>query len=502
MDMPMRRMVLYRGSIKSCNYHCSYCPFQKQDMQAKALKKDQVQWEAFVELYKERAAYLNIRALMVVPYGEAMLYPWYWRGLAAISAMEQTDAVGAQTNLSFSVTQFLACLAQTGGIYDKIRLWATFHPEMTTVSEFAARCRQLSAAGIVMSVGAVGVPDKIELYQKLREEVPRDIYMWINRMDGMKRPYTEQEIQAYSQIDPYFPRELLVHEADKCGCQQRLFVEGNGRMRTCNISQPLPVTWEDHAWVSAMRFPKPVCSKKHCSCYLAYGGREDFMNQALFGPYPLFRIPRRPKAVFFDIEGTLISDKKTKNSHSCQVSAHVRVGLEALAKEGVSLFFATTLPYVEAMKRCRSIRHLFQGGIFAGGAHLVLQKGVNKREQFYFFDAQQGTCFFKLKAQTCGFRMLTYASKGRCYKITLLRPMQKPWEPWEAADILGRLPDTYQQTTRSFIEKNCLQIVARQATKEQGVKTICQWLHISLADTFAAGDSMQDHGMMQLCGKE
>ena len=225
------------------------------------------------------------------------------------------------------------------------------------------------------------------------------------------------------------------------------------------------------------------------------------MNQALFGPYPLFRIPRRPKAAFFDIEGTLLSTKQKESSKYSQVSAHVRIGLEALRKEGTALFFATTLPYQEAMKRCAGIRHLFQGGIFAGGAHLIWQKSEGKREHFIYFDAQESIRLLQMHAQTYGFRLLTYKNQGKCYKITLLRPLHKPWSKQEAAGIFGSLPDTFSHTARYFLEENCMQIVAKQATKEQGAETICQWLHIPVSDAFAAGDSQQDAGMMQLCGK-
>ena len=96
---------------------------------------------------------------------------------------------------------------------------------------------------------------------------------------------------AFLDIDPYFLQELTPVPADPAQCTGRLFLEGNGKMRACNISAPLSTDWK--TLCADMHFPQPQCSRKLCSCYLAYGGRSDFPNQALFDPYPLFRIPRR-----------------------------------------------------------------------------------------------------------------------------------------------------------------------------------------------------------------
>ena len=53
---------------------------------------------------------------------------------------------------------------------------------------------------------------------------------------------------------------------------------------------------------------------------------------------------------------------------------------------------------------------------------------------------------------------------------------------------------------RFFFQGNCLQIVPFEANKENGVKTICQWLEIPVNDAAAAGDSQEDLGMMRLTG--
>ncbi len=290
-----KHMILYRGSLKSCNYRCSYCPFSKHPMSERALEKDREQWEAFVGSYKERAEEMMLGALMVVPYGEAMIHPWYPEGLARISSLPGTDAVGAQTNLSFSVSELLTCYQMAGGKVDKLRLWATFHPEMTRVEEFAKKCREIRNAGIHICAGGVGVPENLEILAQLRKELPDDVYLWINKMDGLRRAYTEKEIEAFLDIDPYFVEELALVPADVSMCQGRLFVEGDGRMHTCNIGTVLDKRWEElgekiDGDTMEDYFPEPKCGRKYCTCYLAYAGRKDFKKRNLFGEYPLFRI--------------------------------------------------------------------------------------------------------------------------------------------------------------------------------------------------------------------
>lgn len=574
-------MMLYRGSLKSCNYRCSYCPFSKHPMSERELERDKKQWLSFQADFEKCAAALSLRALMVVPYGEALIHSWYLEGLAHISSLSGIDAVGAQTNLSFHVQEFLTCFEKAGGRIDKLRLWATFHPEMTTVLEFAKKCRELKQAGVVFCAGAVGAPENAPLLRELRDKLPRETYLWVNKMDGLKRRYTAEEERVFTEIDPYFFRELIPTPADFTKCEGRLFVEGNGAVHTCNISRKMETSWKEWGKTS---FPAPSCGRKQCSCFLAYGGREDFINKMLFGDYPLFRIPRHPRAVFLDIEGTLFpantapkpvwpgkrgaqaaqaqvatgrgqkfeassqradwcgaADKTCGiRGHNDECPADILAGLEALYREKTRLFFATTLPYKEAMKRCRKIRCLFQGGIFAGGAHIVLEdvseespgenfgknSGENfaanftensinnstenstesstgegkKRESFSFLDRRWPEWLGSFK-QKYSFRILTCREKERLYKITLFRSSHRPWEGREAGELFAALPEEGREEARYFIEGNCLEIVSAKADKAQGVKTLCNWIGVSPRDAFAAGDSKEDEEMVRLCGQ-
>lgn len=499
-----RHMIVYRGSLKSCNYQCSYCPFSKHRASERELAKDKEQWLHFVRTFEERAEELHMHALMVAPYGEALIHSWYWEGLARLSALPQTDAAGAQTNLSFSVKKALKDYIREDGIQEKLRLWATFHPEMTSAADFAEKCRQIRSEGISICAGAVGVPENLPLIRLLRKELPEEIYLWVNRMDGMRRAYTPEERNAFLEIDPYFERELLPMPADVTKCHGRLFAEGDGRLHICNISPAMEYKWDEWEHTSRLH---PVsfseCRRKLCSCYLAYGGRKDFMNQILFGPYPLFRIPRRPKAVFLDIEGTLIPETDFRGERAglskAEIPEDVLAGLKGLLQEKSILLFATTLPYEDAVKRCGRAGRLFSGGIFSGGAHLLLVQNGTKREFFYFLEESVLSGLEEGK-ERFHYRMIVYRRNGRAYKVTLLRPSQMPWDRREAEELTAALPAFRENGTRYFIEDHCLQIAASEAAKENGVRTLCRWLGISPEETAAAGNSPEDEGMLKLCG--
>ncbi len=533
--------VLYRGSLKSCNYHCSYCPFSKHRSSERELERDKREWFRFVESLTDRMGGENsqalateqggFRALMVAPYGEALIHRWYWEGLAAVSRTERMEAVGAQTNLSFPLEKSLEYYRSAGGRLDKLRLWATFHPEMVCPEDFAQKCRQVWEAGVILSVGAVGAPEYLGSVQRLRALLPKEIYLWINKMDGLRRDYTEAETRAFLELDPYFWQELLPVPAEAEQCRERLFVESDGRMRACNIARVMEGNWygegrgckEEGSGQKRCcpdkgatdRKTLPHCGRKVCSCYLAYGGRADYVNQILFGPHPIFRIPRRPKAVFLDIMGTLVPvnnepgavpaqafDECRQGDYTPGVSRippRVRRALETLAGEGTLLFLATTLPVKTARRICQEAGELFSGGVFAGGAHVYAEWENGKREHYYRLECGSLSQIEALKKEL-GFRILSYRKGEMLYKLTFVRPGKKPWQEKEQNRLEMALEPRFRDKVRWIREEHCLQLVAREATKANGVRMICGWLGIPLSETAAAGDSPEDEEMIGFSG--
>ncbi len=281
-----RRHIFYRGSLKSCNYCCSYCPFSKGKESRSGIERDEAQWNRFVK-YICRGSFSG--AVQAVPYGEALIHRYYWEGLAALSRCGGIDAVGAQSNFSFQASEMLDVFERAGGVKEKMFLWGTFHPEMVSVDAFLRKCTELKKAGVSFCVGAVGVPENQELLRELRSGLDRSVYMWINRMDGMGRKYTPEEIRVFSQIDAYFPLELRGFSPDVSRCLPSILVEGDGNIRSCiQCHASLGNLYEEET----VRFPDKKCTSKRCGCYLAYATRSDIPELDAFGPYPAFRVPQ------------------------------------------------------------------------------------------------------------------------------------------------------------------------------------------------------------------
>lgn len=529
-----RKTICYRGSLKSCNYRCSYCPFSKHRASVQELEKDRQNFGRFCESIADRAAEFDIGAVFVVPYGEASIHRWYWEGLGRLAGLDGLDRVGLQTNLSFSVEECLVIFdlysgdanreniresdketcketaektvrGISGAARRKLCIWATFHPEMTDMETFVEKCHRLADSGVNLCVGAVGAPQNIPLLGRLRERLSPDLYLWINKMDGLGRAYTEEEKRAFLELDPFFGLECGSPAADAAMCSDRCFVEADGRIRACNIGRIKEGNWYQSEQEEIFR---PLCGKKRCSCYLAYGGRADFEGRQFFGTYPIFRVPKPYQAVFLDLDGTLVPEK-----HRGRLADSVRRKLLAL-REKRPVFLATSMPAEEVRRRLGEDLELFQGAVFASGAYVWMRtkeeggkaddsgekrKGAAGREVIHPVDLKELPRLTELAAQ-CRAGVRVYRIRGReadaerdtAYKITLVKRHNSVWQEQErqrAAEILQT------GTYRIFVEKNCLEIIAAHVDKGTGVREICGWLGIRPEEAIAVGNDREDRAM-------
>lgn len=285
------RQIYYRGSLRFCNYSCSYCPFSKNKGSNRQLAQDRAELFRFVDFIGQDTFH---GAVQIVPYGEALIHEYYWEGLAKLSMYSAIQAVGAQSNFSFPVERMLSVYEAFGGNKEKLRLWGTFHPEMTTPEQFLAQCDSLQKAQILFCVGAVGVPKNLELLRWLRAGLNQSVYFWINKMDGLGRRYTEEEVKAFLELDKYFALELRHFKADKAACAEAVFIQGDGKIRPCNLcSSEMGNLYQD----GLEELPQKICTRKECDCFLSYGSRMDAEELQVFKPYPAFRIPVWDKSV-------------------------------------------------------------------------------------------------------------------------------------------------------------------------------------------------------------
>lgn len=279
--------IYYRGSLNFCNYACSYCPFSKKKGGVRQIERDREQLFRFVRTIRREAGRGFAGTVQIVPYGEALIHEYYWRGMAELSRIPHIRAVGAQSNFSFPVEDMLRQYEYFGGDRKKLRLWGTFHPEMTTVPVFLEQCRQLLEADTAFCVGGVAVPEHAESLRKLRAELGSSVYMWLNKMDGLSRAYTDKERTAFLDIDKYFELELRHIPANASACGGSALIVGNGDIYPCVLChKKLGNIYED----GLPQAISPSCTRTLCDCFLAYGSRSDIEELEDFGTDPVFRI--------------------------------------------------------------------------------------------------------------------------------------------------------------------------------------------------------------------
>lgn len=483
----MKRQWYYRGSLRFCNYSCSYCPFSKGTCSMSAIQRDR---EAFFRFTDRMISQEYKGAVLLVPYGEALIYPYYWEGLAALSLSPAIDAVGAQSNFSFPAEKMLGVYREHGGDMEKLRLWGTFHPDMTSKEQFARQCMYLTERKVSYCVGAVGVPGQLKKIRGLRKMLPDSVYLWINQMDGLKRRYSDSEIEAFLEIDAFFRQELKYYKADITKCADNRFVEADGTMRRCNISRQSIGNFYEDVLPDAKETDRKGCTGRACGCYLAYCNRKD-AALPFFGTYPAFRIPVYPKAAFFDVDGTLVpKGEKQILKETAKRLIHLSGRCE--------IYLATSLPLSNAKRKLAPVWHIVRGGVFANGG------------RWKIFDRDgKGACldvvvpmdtgwlaWAKEQEKTYGFTTHTYRKKGEIYKVTLaFRQGRKgEWltEP-KRQDFAQKLK--ISDSCQVLWEENCMQITKRGAGKLSGILEICRELGYRKEEVAVFGDSENDQEM-------
>ncbi len=477
----MGKQIFYRGYLTSCNYACHYCPFSKRKMTKGQIEKDEKALWNFIDHMKQEK---EKHAVQIVPYGEALVHEYYWRGLAELSQIAMEEYTGCQTNLSFSVEKMLGIYEKYKGRKEKLRLWCTFHPSMTTVEEFVEQCQKLEKAGVSFCVGMVGNPEKIPTLLKLRKRLPDSVYVWVNKMEGRKKAYTMEEVEVFQKVDPYFFLQLEHRKADLQKCGHSVFYEADGSKYFCNL----------HAAAKGASQTEG-CGRSECNCYLAYSNRKDIEELLFFQPYPAFRIPSYPKAIFLDVDGTIVPEGESG------LSDLMAERLRRLSKK-CKLFLATELPFCEAMRKCKKIEDCLSGGVFAGGGHIRIREGNQKAwEQIIpikeIFSKEQQKCFER-KYQL---QFRTYQKENILYRQTLLAKRKAGWSLEELDGMQKEIEEIAEDKGISYIlhlDKGHLGITGEKADKKNGVLTICQKEGISLADGAAVGNTKEDMPMLQL----
>jgi MoaA/NifB/PqqE/SkfB family radical SAM enzyme len=281
--------ILYRGSLSSCNYACTYCPFAKTANTREELLADERQLERFVGWVGAQQNSPRRRlGILFTPWGEALIHQYYRRAMMRLAAMPYVYRVAIQTNLSAPLGEFV------GVDEPALAFWATFHPTQTSLTGFLSRCRELDEAGIRYSVGVVGMREHFGAIESLRSQLRPEVYLWINALKRVPNYYSHEELQRLQAVDPYFHWNLQTYVSSGRSCragETTFTVDGAGDVRRCHFIDEVLGNIYDPTFPECLK-PRP-CSAMTCGCHIGYVHRPDLRLDGLYGDGLLERIPAR-----------------------------------------------------------------------------------------------------------------------------------------------------------------------------------------------------------------
>ena len=281
----MKLALIYRGPLASCNYRCSYCPIPKRRATVAEAVEDARALDRFVALVASRSG--DELQILFAPRGEALVHARYGDALRVLSKLPQVRLAAIQTNLSFEPDALDGCEPS------KVALWATFHPEETSVARFAPRIQAVSARGFRLSAGAVADPRWLEAIEVLRRALPDDVYLWLNRRHGSP-PLAPRDLARVSAIDPWFVAIPPRSRGRACHAGRRaLVVSGDGSARRClALPSVLGDVYREPLEAIVARSPAS-CPAAVCRCHVGQVFLEPLGLEDAFGDGLLARIPTR-----------------------------------------------------------------------------------------------------------------------------------------------------------------------------------------------------------------
>ena len=464
------KRIYYRGKLNSCNYTCSYCPFGKKS-HLTATTQDEQAWNRFITAIEQWQG--GPLQLFIIPYGEALIHRYYRKGIIHLAALPQVAGISCQTNLSFSADEWLDEFPATPALISKIKIWASFHPEMTSVESFVRRLHTLYNAGIQVCAGAVGNPMAKSVLSDLRNALLPDIYLFINAMQGLKSPLSIEDIRFFTQLDNLFEYDLKNASAQWTICsggRSSCFIDWKGDIFACPRSQ----VKIGNFYQNQMLAPLLPCRRKVCDCYIAFSNLTNHPLHRIMGAGAFWRIPDKPfiTSVFFDVDGTL-TDAQGRVSESY---AHA---LWYIA-QFVPLYLATSLSMQQARRKLgKALFSLFEGGVFADGGLLVYGGQSRCMPVELLLDINEESA-----------KITAHSYEGQVYKYSML-----VYDKEERINILSRLKEKPYQV---FYKPPLITVIHKDVDKRKGVLHICKALAFPLDQVLIVGNSLKDWEMMSV----
>lgn len=471
MNINQFKIIYYRGFLRSCNYHCWYCPFSKNKTSNSEINKDMECLNKFAGFLEERTLPVT---LFFVPYGEALIHDYYLKTIAELSNRSFISNICIQTNNSFNLDKLMGYVNEYHGNIKKIMLWCSYHPTQVLLDTFLNQCMALYEAGILFSVGGVADYGEINKLSLLRERLPSDVYMWLNRMDVRRHmesiEYKTHEINEFLNIDPFFELQLMSHKSDidKCGAgRDGIFVDYKGDMYPCNVNRcKIGNIYGDAE-------SKLDCTSPYCNCYMAFSNRNDLPLLNVFSvPKQLRIIKRNDKQIYFlDVDGTIVSSDGKITDENIEI-------IKNLSLAGY-IFLNTALPFHLAYLRCKRVWDYIHGGVFSNGSDLRIFEYKYKR-----IIPMDPVILTLLNDNNI--RLFPSYDKAALHKV-LVRYNRK-----SIKNILSKEGTRYNIS----YDKSSVIITDISASKLKGALFICRFFNISHDNVMVAGNSENDDEML------
>jgi len=276
--------ILYRGSLSSCNYACSYCPFAKTKNTRAELAQDEKELHRFVDWVAQQKERIGI---LFTPWGEGLIRKYYQKAMLRLSHLPNVYRVAIQTNLSCK-TEWMAEVDK-----ERFALWTTYHPTEVSREKFVGKCRSLDEMAIRYSVGFVGFKEQLDELEALRKELNPTVYLWANAYKRDPNYYDEQLLERIEKVDPLFRWNTQYHESlgESCRAGESSFtVDGMGDLRRCHFIKPVLANIYQDDWELSLKARN--CSEKTCGCHIGYVHLDKLNLSEVYGEGILERIPK------------------------------------------------------------------------------------------------------------------------------------------------------------------------------------------------------------------
>jgi hypothetical protein len=285
----MTLLVLFRTRLEWCNYTCGYCPWNAtlRPGSREEFRDDETRLGRVLDCVSQLSQSVEF---FITPKAEYLVLP-YWRdAVARLLALPQVKRVTVQTNLSFDVADFLDRVEAT-----KLALWTTYHPTEVNASQLEVlheRWELLRHRGVPFSVGIVGTREALPHMQRLRDRLPRDVYLWVNAYKREANYYTAEELTRIRGVDPLFDlnNQHYPSRGKPCDAGHRaVYLDDEGELRRCFFVGDAIGNIFREGW-RTLDTPE-ACPQATCHCYVGHMHVVELGFRGIYGENLAARIP-------------------------------------------------------------------------------------------------------------------------------------------------------------------------------------------------------------------